>query len=122
MVFLGREIAEQKDYGDRIADEIDKEVNEIIWEAHETARGILTENKAKLVQLAERLIAQETIEGAELDEMFQDIVPKPVREIPKVTPTPVPIEPAAEAVPEEKPKKAPGVPRLIPKQSPASPE
>jgi cell division protease FtsH len=122
MVFLGREIAEQKDYGDRIADEIDKEVNEIIWEAHETARGILTENKAKLVQLAERLITQETIEGAELDEMFQDVSPKPVREIPKVTPTPVPIEPAAEAVPEEKPKKAPGVPRLIPKQSPASPE
>ncbi len=122
MVFLGREIAEQKDYGDRIADEIDKEVNEIIWEAHETARGILTENKAKLVQLAERLITQETIEGAELDEMFQDVSPKPVREIPKVTPTPVPIEPAAEAVPEEKPKKATGVPRLIPKQSPASPE
>jgi cell division protease FtsH len=122
LVFLGREISEQKDYSDKTAKQIDDEVRSIIEEAHATAERILAGHKAKLVQLAERLIAQETIEGAELDEMFQDIVPKPVREIPKVTPTPVPIEPAAEAVPEEKPKKAPGVPRLIPKQSPASPE
>jgi len=122
LVFLGREISEQKDYSDKTAKQIDDEVRSIIEEAHATAERILAGHKAKLVQLAERLIAQETIEGVELDEMFQDIAPKPVREIPKVTPTPVPIEPVAEAVPEEKPKKAPGVPRLIPKQSPASPE
>jgi cell division protease FtsH len=122
MIFLGREIAEQKDYGTRIANAIDKEVNAIIWEGHQTARDILIENKDKLVELADKLITKETLEGEELDEIFKDIAPKPPAEPPKVTPTPVPIEPVAEVIPEEKPKKAPGVPRLIPKQTPASPD
>ena len=46
MVFLGREISEQKDYGDKIADAIDEEVNKIIQQAHKTADGILGENKS----------------------------------------------------------------------------
>ncbi len=122
LVFLGREIAEQRDYSDKIAELIDDEVHRIIEEAHETARKIITEHKTKLIELADKLIAQETIEGEELDALFKDIVPKPAREAPKVTTTPVPVEPAAEVVPEPKPKKAPGVPRLIPKQTPASPD
>ncbi|GAF76075.1 unnamed protein product, partial [marine sediment metagenome] len=53
LVFLGREISEQKDYGDKIADLIDEEVNKIIQNAHSLAKRVLTENKPKLVQLAE---------------------------------------------------------------------
>jgi len=76
LVFLGREIAEQKDYGDRVADEIDEEVQQLIQHAHGVATEILTKNKGKLVQLAEALIANETIEGEELEALFN----KPVEE------------------------------------------
>ena len=77
LVFLGREVAEQKDYGDKIADEIDVEVNQIIQHAHSVAREVLTKNKAKLVQVAEALIANETIEGEDLEALFN----KPVEEV-----------------------------------------
>ncbi|MDO8567586.1 MAG: ATP-dependent zinc metalloprotease FtsH, partial [Dehalococcoidales bacterium] len=62
LVFLGREISEQKDYGDKVADLIDDEVHSIIAQCQEKARQILTENKDKLVILAQKLISQETIE------------------------------------------------------------
>jgi hypothetical protein len=119
MVFLGREIAEQKDYGDKIADTIDKEVNRIIWEAHETAREILTKNKPKLKQLATKLINQETLEGPELEKVFGDIgLSKPRKRV-KKTDIPVPVKPVAEGEQVLQPKKAPGVPQLVPKQTPA---
>jgi cell division protease FtsH len=76
LVFLGREVSEQKDYGDRIADEIDEEVHQIIQHAYDVAKDVLTKNKAKLVQVAEALIANETIEGEELEELFN----KPIDE------------------------------------------
>ena len=69
-----------------------------------TLRDILTKNKSKLGLLAEKLIAQETLEGEELEEIFSEIAPKPAAEV-KPTPTPVPIKPLAETKPEEKPKK-----------------
>jgi len=119
MVFLGREISEQKDYGDKIADTIDEEVNKIIQQAHETAGGILAENKSKLVLLAEKLIAKETLEGEELKAVFSETAPKPTKKA-TPTPTPVPVEPVAETQPESKPKKAPVMPRLVPKQTPAA--
>jgi len=55
MVFLGREISEQKDYGDKVADEIDEEINRIIQSAHRVAKRILTENKPTLKRVAEEL-------------------------------------------------------------------
>ena len=121
MIFLGREISEQKDYGDKIADAIDEEVGKIIEQAHQTAEKILTENKPKLVLLAEKLIAYETLEGEELEAVFGEAPPKPTAKVTSTT-TPVPVEPVAEASPEAKPKKAPGVPRFVPKQTPASPD
>ncbi|MBA7594472.1 ATP-dependent zinc metalloprotease FtsH [subsurface metagenome] len=120
MVFLGREISEQKDYGDKIADTIDEEVSKIIQQAHETAEKILTENKKKLTKLAEELIVKETLEGKELEAIFSGTVLKPTKKRVKTTPTPVPVEPVAEAMPEPKLKKAPAVPRLVPKQTPAA--
>ncbi len=76
LVFLGREISEQKDYGDKVADTIDEEVSNIIQQARETALKILTENKTKLVLLAEKLIAQETLEGEELETLFNEPLPE----------------------------------------------
>jgi cell division protease FtsH len=75
LVFLGREISEQRDYGDKVADTIDDEVNRLIENAYSTAKRILTENRVKLVQLAERLMVKETLEGEELDALFNDQVP-----------------------------------------------
>jgi len=76
LVFLGREVSEQKDYGDKIADEIDEEVHRIIQHAYDVAKDVLTKNKAKLIQMAEALIANETIEGEELEKLFN----RPVEE------------------------------------------
>ncbi len=119
MVFLGREISEQKDYGDKVADAIDREVNRIIWEAHETAWKILTTNKSKLKKLAEKLITQETLEGEELEKVFVEIgLSKPRKKV-KKTNIPVPVKPVAEGERVPQPKPVPGVPRLVPKQSPA---
>jgi cell division protease FtsH len=122
LVFLGREISEQKDYGDKVADAIDDEVNVAIQEARETARKILTENKSKLNLLAKRLIAQETLEGEDLEKAFNELaIPKSARKVRKTT-TPAPIKPKAEAEKAPKPKEAPVVPRLVPKQTPAAPD
>jgi len=118
LVFLGREISEQRDYSDKIAEQIDEEVYNIIQEAHETAKEILAKNKSKLMLLAEKLIARETLEGEELEAIFNELSPKPAKKV-TPTPTPVPVEPVAEAEPEAKPEKPTVVPRLVPKQTPA---
>ncbi|GAI08381.1 unnamed protein product, partial [marine sediment metagenome] len=70
LVFLGREISEQRDYSDKVAEQIDDEVHIIIQQAYETAKRILIENKPKLIQMAERLITEETIEGKGLEALF----------------------------------------------------
>jgi cell division protease FtsH len=66
LVFLGREISEQRDYSEKVAEEIDDEVRHIIEQAHELARQILRDNKDKLILLAEKLIEIETLEGEQL--------------------------------------------------------
>ena len=76
LVFLGREISEQRNYGDKIADKIDSEVDSLIEAAHQTAVKILTERRAKLEQFARRLIAEETIEGDTLEKLFNEPVPE----------------------------------------------
>ncbi|HEX74906.1 MAG TPA: ATP-dependent metallopeptidase FtsH/Yme1/Tma family protein [Dehalococcoidia bacterium] len=74
LVFLGREISEQRDYSDKVAEQIDEEVHDIIQQAYETAQKILTENKPKLIQIAEKLHALETIEGESLEALFNEPV------------------------------------------------
>ncbi len=75
MVFLGREISEQRDYGDKVANLIDEEVRNLIQQAHETAKELLTKNKRKLKIIAERLITKETLEGEELEMLFNETKP-----------------------------------------------
>ena len=77
LVFLGREISEQKDYSDSIAQKIDEEVHNIIQRAYNTAKKILTANKEKLNQLAEELIAHEILDEPELNKIFEDLAPQP---------------------------------------------
>jgi cell division protease FtsH len=70
LVFLGREIAEQRNYSEKVAEEIDEEVRRIIDHAYQAAKKILSENRSKLDQLARRLIEVETLEGEELERVF----------------------------------------------------
>ena len=70
LVFLGREISEERDYGDKIAEEIDQEVQKLIKNAYMRACDILTNNKPKLVQVAEYLIEHEVLSGDELTRVF----------------------------------------------------
>jgi cell division protease FtsH len=65
LVFLGREISEQRDYSDAIAEVIDQEVREIIDTEHNRARQILTENRDKLDMVAQKLLEVETLEAEE---------------------------------------------------------
>ncbi len=77
LVFLGREISEQRDYSEKIARKIDDEVHNIIQRAYHTAKRIVSENKTKLKQIADQLIVKETLEEADLDELFDGLVAEP---------------------------------------------
>ena len=70
MVFLGRELSEERDYGDHVAEEIDLEVKELINHAYQQAQQILTDGKPKLVQIAEYLIEHEAVTGDELTRLL----------------------------------------------------
>jgi len=102
--------------------EIDQEINRFIDEGHSTAMKILTENKEKLEFLARTLIEKETLDGKELEKIFNEIaLPASKRKV-KKTKIPALIKPEAEAERVPQPKKAPAMPRLIPKQTPAAPD
>jgi len=117
MVFLGREISEQRDYSEKVAQEIDEEVQDIIQHAHDEAKRILTENKPRLVHIAEKLIAQETIEGEALEAAFTEPLSTKVEAPAPPPPQPVKAPPKAKLAP----KKTRISPQIIPKQAPASP-
>ena len=122
MVFLGREISEQRDYSEEVARQIDEEVQSIIEEAHQTARRILTEHNEDLKKLAEHLIARETLEGKELEDVFDSMGLPPKESEVEKKPIPAPVKPVGETEKSPKPKQAPGVPRLVPKQTTTGPE
>ncbi len=71
MVFLGREISEQRDYSDKVAEQIDAEVHDIIDTAYNVADEVIRAHLPKLRQLAEYLIEYETIEVDELDVLWE---------------------------------------------------
>ena len=76
LVFLGREIGEQRNYSDEVAKQIDEEVRAIIDRAYDRALDVLTTHKHKLVALAERLVAEETVDSEDFEKMFSDLPPK----------------------------------------------
>jgi cell division protease FtsH len=65
LVFLGREISEQRDYSDAIAEKIDNEVRQIIDRQYEIAQKTLTENRQTLGLVAKKLLQVETLEAAD---------------------------------------------------------
>jgi cell division protease FtsH len=76
LVFLGREISEQRDYSESTAQAIDSEVRRFIDEAHDRAKQALTEYRDKLVAVATRLIEVETLDADEFEALISaDPVP-----------------------------------------------
>ncbi len=70
LVFLGRDLGEQRNFSEEVAQLIDEEVRSMIKEAYETAKRILTEHRVKMDIVVERLKVQETMDAAELDEIL----------------------------------------------------
>jgi cell division protease FtsH len=72
LVFLGKEISEQRNYSEEVASKIDKEVEKFIREAQKQAIKILTERKALLNKIAQTLITKETIEREEFESLMRN--------------------------------------------------
>ncbi|HLG50025.1 MAG: ATP-dependent zinc metalloprotease FtsH [Chloroflexi bacterium] len=70
LIFLGREIAEQKNYSEKSAEAIDEEIHRLITTAYERAKEILTTHRDILDRLAQKLMRDETVEGEELERCF----------------------------------------------------
>jgi cell division protease FtsH len=71
-IFLGRDIVEDRNYSEAVANEIDREVRRIVEECYERAKRLLQENRDLLDAIANRLLEKETIDGEELDELLKE--------------------------------------------------
>jgi cell division protease FtsH len=80
-VFLGREIAQHRDYSEKTAQRIDDEISRLIKNAHSKAKTVLEEHLDLLHALSEQLLEKETVLGKELDELI--IALKPDIDLPK---------------------------------------
>ena len=109
LIFLGREISEERDYGDKVAEEIDEEVKKLFSLSYQRAEEILVTHKPKLVRIAEYLIEYETISGENLNRLLGDedlgdepampaIPPEPPPHAPTPAPAPV-ISPVPQPAP-----------------------
>jgi len=83
-IFLGREIAQHRDYSEETARKIDAEVDKLIENAYKRAGKILRDNLDILHALSDRLLEKETVMGKELDELILSM--KPGFEFPSMTP------------------------------------
>lgn len=69
-IFLGREIAQAKDYSEKTAIEIDEEIKRVVLENYNRAKGIILENMDKLHRLATALLEKEVLAGEEIDQVL----------------------------------------------------
>ncbi|TME15441.1 MAG: ATP-dependent metallopeptidase FtsH/Yme1/Tma family protein [Chloroflexi bacterium] len=80
LVFLGRDLGEQRNYSEEIAALIDEEIRGLVNDGYETAKRILTEKRAQLEVVAEHLKVVETIDAAEFDQLLSQRPPKAASE------------------------------------------
>jgi len=69
-MFLGRDIASERDFSEETASAVDDEVRNLVEQAYRRAKAVLTENRAILDRLAEMLIEKETVDAEELQELL----------------------------------------------------
>jgi cell division protease FtsH len=107
-IFLGREIAQHRDYSEDTAIRIDQEVHSIVTTAYNNARGVLENNRDTLERIALALLDREVLDATELKLLMENKpLPEKVRPVPPSPPTPLPgAEPKQVPRPELRP--APG--------------
>ena len=80
LIFLGREITEQRDYSEKVAEAIDKEISLLIGDAVKTAREVIKKMRPKMEEIVRILLEKETIERDEFEAIFTSgpkVNPKP---------------------------------------------
>jgi cell division protease FtsH len=79
-IFLGREIAQHRDYSEATAIQIDQEVRKLVIEGYDTAKKILSENREVLTKIAQALIEREVLDAIEIKMLIdgQELPAKPV--------------------------------------------
>ena len=70
-VFLGRDYGKDKNFSEAIATEIDREVRGIIHNCYESARKVITENRALLEKISHYLLEVETLTKEDIDEIVE---------------------------------------------------
>lgn len=76
LVFLGREISEQRDYSEHVAERIDKAIQAIVQDSYQKAKDILNQYRHELDQVAEKLLEFETLSAKDFFEIFPTPVEK----------------------------------------------
>ena len=114
LVFLGRDIAEQRNYSERVAEEIDDEVSHLIDDAHRRAMDTLLRHQDLLDKLAERLIEVETLDAEEFTLLVDQHQGRAPATLPDVPETLAESEPLEGEVAEEPDLKVPSRPKPRP--------
>jgi cell division protease FtsH len=109
-IFLGREIAQHRDYSEDTAIQIDREVKRIVEEGYNRAMKILEENREGLIRLAEALLEYETLDSCEIETIIKGEPLKPK--------APIPTDEDSEGEPTREKKPSP-VPQIVPDSKPA---
>jgi cell division protease FtsH len=81
-IFLGREIAQHRDYSEATAVKIDEEVRRLVGQGYNTAKQVLSQNQDLLVKIANALIEREVLDANEIKMIIDG------KELPKLTPPP----------------------------------
>jgi cell division protease FtsH len=76
LIFLGREISEQRDYSEAVAEQIDKEVRRLVNASYQRAKQILHQYRDKLDAVAQKLLETETLTREEFEAIFPPPIPK----------------------------------------------
>lgn len=84
LIFLGREISEQRDYSDAVAEEIDKEILVLVNSAYNRAKEVLTKYRKKLEEIAEKLVEVETLSKEDFEKIFPPPVEKRIGGTPEM--------------------------------------
>jgi cell division protease FtsH len=105
-IFLGREIAQHRDYSEDTAIKIDGEVRRIVTSSYGTARNILETNRETLERIALALLEREVLDATEL-KLLMDNKPLPEKVTPAPPQPPAPPVPGVEAKPVGRPELRP---------------
>jgi len=84
-IFLGREIAQHRDYSEATAIQIDEEVRKMVSAGYATAKGILSENRETLIQIAKALIEREVLDASEIKLLVDGQNLPPLKPLPAKT-------------------------------------